>query len=209
MASSGGAISPTDRVGDFLPQIELALFAHETRLAEAALSQDLGEFRRIELAGRALEHRVHENLGGDGGIGNREAELAGLAVERGVRDKLAKHLPVETHRARLIVCDRAARLLLQVLQLGLVLLAQFVGRHHGVADLRHLARAIADENVADAPDRETEADEPHHDAHDDPSHESLGHSAHAVEHMIPSLVAALAAVNSARTIGRRPRGRNA
>ena len=100
-----------------------ALFADEAQFVKAVLAHDVVETHAIEATIETLKHRILEDQASDGLIGNGEAELFHLMVERGFRNHALKDLPVDTKGARLFIGDGAAHLALQILQLRLIGLA--------------------------------------------------------------------------------------
>ena len=91
---------------------------------------------------------------------------------------MGKNLPVNSILVRLLIGDVAALGPLQVLQLGLIGVAVSVGADRDAADLGEIVRAETAENVADAPDRETEDDQAHQDCHDDAADPALCRGTH-------------------------------
>ena len=79
---------------------------------------------------------------------------------------------------RLLVGDVAVLGPLHLLQFGLISVAEGVGADLDAADPGEIIRAETTENIADAPNRETEDDQAHQDCHDDAADPALGRGTH-------------------------------
>ena len=154
------------RLNELLPEIGLALVAHETLFVETVVAQHGIEPGTVEAAACAREGRIGEDRLRHPAI--RDAETQGLSavIEGRVRHQARQDLHVETQAMRLVVGDLPARPLLQVLQLRLVGLPISGGRDADAADLRDLVAAATAEHVADAPDHEGQHDEAEHERHE-------------------------------------------
>ena len=102
-------------------------------------------------------------------------------------DHLAKNLPVEAKRGRLIRRQRMAQFPVDLLQTIVIGLAELLDRDFGAADLGQRRAAEAAENVVDAPDRETAGEQRHHHAHDGAAHPIFGGLADTSKHMSNAL----------------------
>ena len=142
------------------------MLGDEAAFAEAGITDDLLEARALELAVGAAKGRVAGDAVGDILVGKAEAQLARLFVESGFGDELTEQLTIETERARLVVRNRPAHALAELLQLVGVIGAELFDRDFGAADLGDGVDAEAAEDVADAPDREGDNQATHDDAHD-------------------------------------------
>ena len=154
-----------DGLRDLPAQHHITLFGDEAAFAEAGIADHGFKTRAIELAVGAAKGRVAGDAVGDILVGKAEAQLARQFVERGFGDKLTEQLAVEAERARLIVRDRPAHALTELLQLVGVIGAELLDRDFGAADLGDRIHAEATEDVADAPDREGDDQAAHDDAH--------------------------------------------
>ena len=143
------------------------------------VAQQVAEAGHVEFAVGACKIRVVQDRLGDLLIGEGQTHGEGAVIQNGFRNKPVQHLAVKAHGAGLIIGDGAFGLPLQGLQLGLVGGAIGVRRDFRAADLGDLARAEAAKDVADAPDHKAQADETHHQTHEDSPDPSLGGFAHA------------------------------
>ena len=92
-------------------------------------------------------------------------QLLGLLVDRGFGNQLSEQLAIEPAGACLIGRNRPPDLASQLLQAVVIELAKLLDRYFGAADRGHRVASKAAEYVADAPDRETDRDDAHHDSH--------------------------------------------
>ena len=96
---------------------------------------------------------------GDFRVGDGEAELLGLLVERGAGQQCGQHLTVEADLARLVIGDRALGLTLHALQFVLIFGAILRDADFLVADRRQLLGAEIVEDVANAEEAEADHDQ--------------------------------------------------
>src|SRR4029077_12136466 len=174
-----------DGLRDFAPRRQPLLLRRKARFGETGAADDLVEARAIELAVQPLEGRIVGDLARDLGVGDIQAHLPRALVERGFGDELPRELLVKLERARLIRRDRAAELAAQLLQAIVVDLAELVDGDLGRADLGDGRAAEPAENVADAPDGETDGDQAEHDGHDSPPQPIGGSLANTAKHRSP------------------------
>ena len=132
---------------------------HEPRFGVACVAEVGIEPRAVELAGDAFEVRGVGDPSGELGVADVEPQRACPLVHCGFGDDLIEQLPIEAKRPGLVGQDRAVQLAADLLQAVLVELAEGVEADFGAADLGDCVGAEALEDVADAPDAETDSDQ--------------------------------------------------
>ncbi len=167
-----------DRLAELLAQRHEPLLLEEAAFAQADFAEIGVESRAVEAAVGALEDGRVGKLARHFLRGHGEAQAAGLLVKRRLADHLVQHLPVESDEARLLAGEAAAALL----DLGDALLegaAEGLDADVGAADRGDAVRAIAAEDVADAPDREADDQEPEQNDENSLAEPRLGCAANA------------------------------
>ena len=144
-----------------------ALVGDIALLGGLRLAQQHLEPLPVELAVRSPQRGVGRDAPRHLGVGNAKPQRPDLLVERGLGDQLADQLPVDAERARLFHGDRTSKLAPHLLEPLGVELPELVGGDLGAADPCEARLAEAAEDVADAPDREADRDQPEQHAHDD------------------------------------------
>ena len=128
-------------------------------------------------------------------VGNAEAELARLVVDRRFAQQLLQDAAIEADLARLLVGERTPEPALILLDRPIVGHVIVLGRDFRASNRRDGGRAETPQHIADAPDDEADDDEPHDDGHDRLADDTLGGIAHQFEHFavsaFPSLLQAL------------------
>ncbi len=207
-----------DRVRDVPAEDEVVLVAHVARLGQTVVPHQGVETRLVELPVAPLEIVVAANRLGDLRVGHSQAEGARLLVQHRIRQQAREHLTVQADTAGLVVADRAFRLLLHLLQFGLIGVAERVHAYLRGTNLRQLVGVKAAEHVADSPEAEADDDKSQDDGHDRPPDQASGRGAYSIHHgcglvshgraqraALPPL--SRRAARSRQTIGRRPRRR--
>ena len=141
------------------------------------------EARRIECAGLVAEVRVRGDDLAQSFVGNVEAELARLVVDRRFAKQLLQDAPIEADLARLLVGERALEPALILLDRPVVGGAIVLGRDFRSPNRRDGGRTEAAQHVAHAPDDEADDDEPHDDGHDRLADDPLSRIAYRFEHL--------------------------
>ncbi len=154
-----------DGAGDLAPQRDPLLVGDVACFGEAVLANDGLEALRIEAPADAFEVRVGIDHPQGLRIGLSKPQPPGLLVQRRFGQGLLQHLAVKAERPRLIHRQRTAELAADLLQLVGVELAELVDRDFGMADGRQRRLPEAPENIGDAPDAETDDQDPHHHGH--------------------------------------------
>ena len=95
-----------------------------------------------------------------------QSELAGLFIQRRLRNGLLQDLAVEAEGACLLHGQRTAELAADLLQAVRVDLAKLIERDFGAADLGERRLAKPPEDIGDAPDAETDNQYAHDNGHD-------------------------------------------
>lgn len=155
-----------NRVGEFATDQRAALLGDEARFGKAGVADQRLEAVAVELAGRAGEILVVDDLLGDLGVGQRQPQVARAFVESGFGHELADQLAVETQRPRLIRRDWAAHAAAQGLQAVVVVGTELLDADFSLADLGDRREAESPEDVADAPDGKADHQKPHDHGHD-------------------------------------------
>ena len=154
------------RAGDLPAQRHTALLGDIALLGVAELTQHLAEFRRIEIAGGALEIRIAEDGAHGFGVGLREPLAPGVLVQRGLGHRLLQHLTIDAEGARLVGRQRLAELAADLLQPLGIELPELLSADFGAADLGCRRSPKALEDVGDTPDGEGQDQHAHHRGHD-------------------------------------------
>src|SRR6185437_14773121 len=116
-------------------------------------------------------------------VGNAQAQLAGLGIDRRFAHQLLEDAAVEADLPRLLVGERALEPALILLHRPVVCGPVFLGGDFRPADRGDGRRSEAAQHVADAPDDEAYDDEPHHDGHDRLADDPLSRVAYRLEHL--------------------------
>ncbi len=135
------------------------MLVHIARLGIAGLADDRLEARTVETAVETAERRIAHDRIGHVRIGNIQTHLAGALVERSLRHQLAEHLTVEAEGARLVHADGPPGLAAQLLQPVVVDRAELLDANFGFSHLGEGGEAETAENIADAPNGETEREQ--------------------------------------------------
>ena len=149
------------RLGELLADFLAAAQVQIAALVVADIAQEVLERGTVEAAVGALQARVALDRLGNRALRQRQAEAAGLLVDRGAIDHVLQHRPVDAAQASLLrgrtAAEAAGEIVHHRAERRLVLLDRDLGR----ADAGKRALAAAGEYVGDAPDdeRQHEQDE--------------------------------------------------
>ena len=136
-------------------------------LGQSVGLQQLLEAPAIEPSGR-LERRIVGDQLPEGIVGHGQAHVVGAQIDQAARDQPLQRLLHETELDRLLAIDGGADLALQIVERPVEGVGQLARRNCRAADRCHgrIAR-VAEEHIADAPDRKAHHQEQHQDF-DDP-----------------------------------------
>ena len=172
-----------ERCDDELPQALLAQFRDEAALVHVHVAQRAGEQRGVECAGLVAEIRVRGDHVAQRVVGDVEAELARLLIDRRFAKKPLQDAAIEADLARFLVGEGPAQPALILLERSLVGDAIFLRRDFRSSDRGDRRRRESAQHVAHAPDDEADDDEPHDDGHDRLADDPLSRVADRSEHL--------------------------
>jgi len=118
----------------------------------------------------------------DVAIGQAETHLAYALIESGLRDHLAKNLPIKAERTGAVGRQGPPKLAADLLQAILVILPEAIDRDFGIADLGKRGAAKAAKNIVDAPDGEATGEHRHDRCHKAAAEPIFGRFANTSEH---------------------------
>ena len=162
-----GRRDPRRQRGDNeLPEHLLAQLRDEAALAHIHVAQRAGEAGRVEGARLVAEVLVRGDDLAQRLVGNVEAELVRLVVDRRFAQQLLEDAAVEADLAGLLVGERSPQPALILLNRSIVGDTVFLGGDFRSADRGDGGGREPAQHVAHAPDDEADDDEPHDHGHD-------------------------------------------
>ena len=154
------------RGDDELPHHLLAQLREEAALVHIHVTQGAGKAARIKCAGLVVKARVRGDDPAQGFVGNAEAELVRLLVDRRFVQQLLQDAAIKADLAGLLIGERTPEPALILLDRAIVGDFIVLGRDFRGPDRGDCGRGETAQHVAHAPDDEADDDEPHDDGHD-------------------------------------------
>jgi hypothetical protein len=103
-------------------------------------------------------------------------------IESGLRNHLAKHLPVKPESVGAVGRERPSKFAANLLQAILVILPETIDRDFSIADLGKSGAAEAAKDIVDAPDGEAARQQRHNGGHEAAAKPIFGGFANTSEH---------------------------
>src|SRR5262249_23092490 len=140
-----------DRVGDLATQYLAPLLLRVTRFRESGASDQLLEAEPVELFRGSLKIGIRGDLAGYLAVGDIEAQLSGLLVERRLGQHLPEQLLLKAQCAGLIRGDGTTDAPAELLDPVVVGLPEWLHPDLGRSDLGEKAAPETAKDVTDAP----------------------------------------------------------